>query len=137
MNTAGQTPGIILFDGECNLCNFWVNFLLKRDHRNAFLFAPLQSEAAKKLVAEYQLELPGMESFIYIEKGRAHLRSGAALRIARKLPGLWPLLFGLIIVPPFLRNAVYNFIARNRYRWWGKRDSCMVPTEEIRKKFIS
>lgn len=125
---------IVLFDGVCNFCNSSINFIIKRDKEGYFKFAPLQSEIAQKLVGDKTKPMP--ESVILIEKGHTYDRSSAALRIAKKLNGLWPLLYIFIIVPKPIRDAVYNLIGRNRYKWFGKTEACMIPTPEVRSRFL-
>jgi len=125
---------IVLFDGVCNFCNSSINFIIKRDRKQYFKFAPLQSEIAQKLVGDKTLPMP--ESVILIENGKKYDRSSAALRIAKKLDGLWPILYVFIILPKPLRDAVYNFIGRNRYKWFGKTEACMIPTSEVRGRFL-
>lgn len=125
---------IVLFDGVCNFCNSSINFIIKRDQKGYFKFAPLQSEIAQKLVGDKTKPMP--ESVILIENGRTYDRSSAALRIAKKLNGLWPLLYIFIIVPKPIRDAVYNLIGRNRYKWFGKTEACMIPTPEVRSRFL-
>jgi len=127
---------IILFDGVCNLCNSSVNFVIRYDKANHFRFAPLQSVAAHKLEQQYQLDLSAMSSFVLIENDQVYYRSTAALRVLRRLPLPWKLGYAFIIIPAFLRNSIYNWIARNRYRWFGKRDVCMIPTPELLAKFL-
>ena len=128
---------IILFDGVCNLCNGAVKFVIKRDNRNHFLFASLQSDEGKQIVEEHNFPDNKMKSFFLVENGKVYDRSTAALRVARRLTGLWPLLYGFIIVPGFIRDGVYNWIAKNRYQWFGKKDECMVPTPELKAKFLN
>lgn len=125
---------IVLFDGVCNFCNSSINFIIKRDKKGYFKFAPLQSEIAQKLVGDKTKPMP--ESVILIEKGKAYDRSSAALLIAKKLNGLWPVLYIFIIVPKPIRDAVYNLIGRNRYKWFGKTEACMIPTPEVRSRFL-
>lgn len=127
---------VILFDGYCNLCNGAVQFTINRDRKNVFRFAPLQSDYAIKALASFQLESSLGDSFILLEDGKVYQRSTAALRVARKLNGLWPLLYYFIVVPRFIRDGVYNFVARNRYRWFGKQETCWVPTPELKAKFL-
>jgi predicted DCC family thiol-disulfide oxidoreductase YuxK len=115
----------ILFDGVCNLCNGAVQFIIARDPSAQFRFAPLDSAAARSLIDEAT------------PRGQMYTRSAAALRIARRLRFPWPLLYGFIIVPRPLRDAVYDLIARHRYRWFGKRDTCMVPTPDLRSRFLA
>lgn len=128
---------IILFDGVCNFCNSAVNFTLKRNKKANISFAPLQSEAGQKLLLQYNLPVKDMESFVFIEKGKAYQRSTAALKVCRNLSGIWPLCYGLIIVPGFIRDGMYNWIAKNRYRWFGRKESCMIPTPEVRTRFLN
>lgn len=128
---------VILFDGVCNFCNNAVNFVIKRDKKARILFAPLQSETGKRLLEQYALPVNDMESFVFIEKGKAYTRSTAALRVCRYLSALWPLCFGAIIVPKFIRDGIYNWIARNRYKWFGVRRECMIPTPEIKARFLN
>ena len=127
---------IILFDGVCNFCNSSVNFIIRHDKKNYFMFAALQSEIGKELLKKYNLESIEVESVVLIENNHAFIQSTAALRFTKHLNGLYPLLYGLIIVPPFIRNGVYNWIAKNRYKWFGKKESCMIPSEEVKAKFI-
>ena len=128
---------IILFDGVCNFCNGAVNFVIKRNAKKNIRFAAIQSDAGRELLAKYDLPLNKMLSFVFIEKGIAYVRSGAALRVCRHLNTLWPLCFGFIIVPWFIRDGIYNWIARNRYKWFGTRSECIVPSAEIKARFIS
>jgi predicted DCC family thiol-disulfide oxidoreductase YuxK len=128
---------IILFDGVCNLCNSSVNFVIRHDKKDHFLFAPLQSETGKKLLEKYAIDPSKTDSFILIENNKAFSRSSAALRLTKHLNRLYPLMYSLMIIPPFIRNGVYDYIAKNRYKWFGKKESCMIPTNEIKAKFIS
>lgn len=128
-------PLIILFDGVCNLCQNSVQFILKRDTKKQCYFIPLQSELAQSLIAETGYAIESTGSMVLIESGSWYFRSTAALRIARKLSGGWPLLYLFIVIPPFIRDWVYNWISNNRFRWWGKSESCWLPTEEWRKRF--
>jgi predicted DCC family thiol-disulfide oxidoreductase YuxK len=128
--------GIVLFDGVCNLCTGSVLFILKRDKKDYFRFASLQSEAAGKMLAGTPLT-QDLDTFVLVENGKIYNRSTAALRVARKLPGLWPLLYLFIVVPRFIRDGVYRYISANRYKWFGKKESCMIPTAELRQKFIA
>jgi predicted DCC family thiol-disulfide oxidoreductase YuxK len=128
------TP-VILFDGVCNLCQGWVRFVIARDRRARFRFASLQSNVARTLLAEHP-ETHGTDSIVLVDDGRAHMKSTAALRILRELGGAWSALQVFRIVPRPLRDAVYDLVARHRYRWFGRRDACMIPTPEIRSRFI-
>lgn len=127
----------ILFDGVCNFCDSSVNFIIKRDRKNQLLFAPLQSPAGRELAGQYGFKNDYLGSMVFVENGKAYTRSTAALRIATYLGGGWPLLKVLLLVPRFIRDAAYDLIARNRYKWFGKKESCMVPGPAIRAKFIA
>ena len=127
---------IIFFDGICNLCTGTVQFVIKHDPEHHFRFASLQSEAGQQLLKEYNLSTTEFGSFILWENGKVYTRSSAALRVTKKLNGLWPALFSFMIVPPFIRNAVYDFVAGNRYKWFGKKEACWIPTPELQKLFI-
>ena len=128
---------IVLFDGVCNLCNSAVQFIIRHDKKNIFMFTSLQSDTGKKLLAQYDLPLNELNSFILIENNKAYTRSSGALRVIKKLKGLWPLLYGFIIVPKFIRDGVYNWVGRNRYKWFGKQDACMIPTPELKARFLN
>ncbi len=127
---------IILFDGICNFCNSTVNFVIKRDKKAQIQFAPLQSEKGRLFLRQYNLPINSMDTFVFIEDGKVYTRSTAALRVSRYLSGLWPACYGLIIVPKFIRDGVYNWVAKNRYKWFGVREQCMMPSPEVRKRFI-
>jgi predicted DCC family thiol-disulfide oxidoreductase YuxK len=128
---------LILFDGVCNFCNASVNFIIERDPEGVFRFAPLQSPYGQETLRKFHLSTTDLDTMVLIEGDRPCTRSTAGLKIARRLSGLWPFLSVFLIVPRFLRDAVYSFIARNRYRWWGRQDACMVPTPEVRERFLS
>ena len=128
-------PSVLLFDGVCNLCNGSVRFIIERDPGGRFQFAPLQSNAARRLLHDAAQPLP--DSFVLVENGRLFTRSTAALRVARGLGWPWSLAYLGIIVPRPLRDWVYDLVARNRTRWFGKSDVCMVPTAGIRSRFLS
>ena len=127
---------IILFDGVCNLCNGAVDFVIKRDKKNLLRFAPLQSETAHRLLANYNIQIQGMKSFIFIEEGKLYTQSTAALKVCRYFTGLWPLLYGFIIIPSFARDGLYRWIAKNRYKWFGQKNECMIPTPKLQAKFL-
>ncbi|AMQ00170.1 thiol-disulfide oxidoreductase [Pedobacter cryoconitis] len=127
---------IIFFDGVCNLCAGSVKFVIKRDHKDRFRFAALQSDITQQHLGPFGLSLSELSSIILLENGRVYQRSTAALRIARHLSGGWPLLYVFIIVPAFIRDFVYNQIAKRRYTIWGREESCMVPTAELKAKFL-
>lgn len=133
----GATKKIILFDGVCNVCNGFVQFVIKRDRKNIFQFASLQSDIGKKLLQERNIDFKSIDSVILIDLGVAYyIKSDAALEIGQQLKGYRTLSKFLQLIPSKLRNIVYDFIARNRYAWFGKRKDCMVPTPEIKSKFL-
>lgn len=135
MKPTPTSPALVLFDGVCNVCNASVNFIIDHDPAGRFQFASLQSAVGQEVLR--RLGRPGMDfdSVILVENGRFHEKSDAALRIARHLRG-WRWAWVLRFVPKFLRNAVYDFIARNRYRWFGRREACRVPTPDERARFL-
>lgn len=128
---------VILFDGICNFCNSAINFVIKRDSKSKFRFATLQSEAAQGLLSARQLSSSYLNSFVLVEGDKIFTRSTAALKVCRDLNGLWPLMYGFMIVPRFIRDGVYNWIARHRYQWFGKKDICMVPNKDVRSRFLN
>lgn len=130
-----QHPAIVLFDGACNMCNHSVQFAIKRDPEGHFKYASLQSELGQELLQHYKLPLV-LDTIVLIENGKAYTHSSAPLRILRKSSTPWSLLYAFIIVPPFIRNGVYRWIAKNRYKWFGKNESCMMPTPELRRRFL-
>ena len=127
---------IVLFDGVCNLCNGVVRFVIARDPAGRFRFAPLQAETAQPLIRAAGGLHGASDSIVLIEGDRLYTRSSAALRIARHLSFAWPLLYVLMAVPRPLRDWGYDVVARRRYRWFGRRDACMVPTPELRARFL-
>ena len=126
----------VLFDGICHFCAWSVQFIIRRDPRAVFRFASLQSDTGRQLMSEHGLDPNTMDSFVLIEDGNAHTESTAALRVARRLTCPWRWCYVFILLPKPLRDALYRFIARNRYRWFGKADTCMVPTPELRARFL-
>lgn len=128
---------IVLFDGVCNLCNSSVRFVEKRDNKDRFRFASLQSEVGRKLTEERGIDTEKVDSIILINPGVAYyVKSDAALEIARHLKGWRWLPFLFSWLPSSLRNPVYDLIARNRYRWFGRQDECMIPTKSQQAKFL-
>ena len=128
---------VILFDGVCNFCNAGINFILKQDKKKVFRFAALQSEAGQQLLKQHHLPLKGFESFVLIKDGKVYQRSAAGLLVYGKLPWYWKWTQLGWIAPRFLRDGVYNFIARNRYKWFGKKEACMIPSPEIKSRVLS
>ena len=125
---------IVLFDGVCGLCNAWVDFILKRDSKGSFKFAPLQGEYASQIVPDHASEL---KSIVYICFGKEYTKSGAVLRILRDLGGIWRFAWIFWLIPFFVRDPLYLIIATNRYRFFGKRDTCRFPSEQERQRFIN
>lgn len=128
---------VIFFDGVCNLCNASVQFVIEHDKNNVFKFSALQGEYAKMVLLKFNVDLEQLNSTLLLENGKLYTKSSSALRIAKKLSGLWPMLYGFIMVPKFFRDWFYDIIAKNRYKWWGKQESCWVPTPELKNKFIN
>lgn len=127
---------ILLFDGYCNFCSSTVQFIFEHEKNHRLHFASLQSENGIALLKHYQIDPLKTDSLVLIENDRAFIKSSAALRLAKYLKNLYPLLAGFIIIPPFLRNLVYDYIARHRYKWFGKSESCMIPDKELAKRFL-
>ncbi len=131
-----KSEAIVFFDGICNFCSGSVLFIIKRDPKGYFRFAALQAESGEVIMRQLGIGEGRPESIILVENNKVWYRSSAALRIARKLRHGWPLFYVFIIVPPVIRDFFYNIIARNRYKWFGKKESCFVPTPEIRSRFL-
>lgn len=131
-----QEHPIILFDGVCNFCNGAINFIIKQDKKRIFRFAPLQSEIGQQLLSKYSLSAEKLDSFVLIDNGKAYQKTSAAIQLYPKLGGGWKMMKGLWIVPQFIRDFFYDVIAKNRYRWFGKKEACMIPSPEIRSLFL-
>ncbi|MBD0284903.1 MAG: thiol-disulfide oxidoreductase DCC family protein [Flavisolibacter sp.] len=136
LSAIDTTNPIILFDGVCNFCNGMVLFIIKQDKQKVFRFAALQSEAGQRLLKTYQLPRNDFDSFLLIENGKVYRSSTAGLRLYNKLPWYWMWMQVFWIVPKIFRDAVYDFIARNRYKWFGKKETCMIPTPDVRSRFL-
>jgi predicted DCC family thiol-disulfide oxidoreductase YuxK len=136
LTSTADTSVIILFDGVCNLCSGVVHFLIRRDPKGKFRFASLQSEAGLALLKQVHINSGQIDTIVVIEGDRCYTRSAAALRIAKHLPGLWPVLYIGILIPTPLRNKLYDWVARNRYRWFGRKEQCMLPTPAIKSRFL-
>ena len=130
-----QKP-ILLFDGVCNLCNGVVNLTIKLDIKGKFKFASLQSESGQSLLKQLGLPTHGFDSFVFINKDKYFRKSSAALHVLKELGGFWKMFYVFIIFPRPLRDLVYNFIAKTRYKIFGKRETCMTPTPEFKKRFL-
>ena len=134
-NEAGDTANpVIFFDGYCNLCNGAVQWIIKRDTKEQFYFTPISSQYAGRVLSPYFLT--SVDSIVLIADGQTYIKSTAALEIASRLPYPYPLLKIFSVIPAVLRDMVYDFIARNRYRIWGKRDACMIPTPDLKARFL-
>jgi len=131
-----DTQAVILFDGVCNLCNASINFVIYQDSSRYFRYAPLQSATGQKFLKKHKLSLSDFDSLVLSEGSRYYTKSTAALRIARKMDGAWPLLYAFIILPPFIRNLLYTLVATNRYRWFGRQDECRMPSPELKQLFL-
>lgn len=127
---------IVLFDGVCNLCNASVNFIIDHDPEAKIKFAALQSEAGQELLLKHNLETQDLDSMVFISQTKAYIKSDAVLRLASQMGLPWSLGSIFLYLPRFLRNPIYEIIAHNRYRWFGKKDQCRVPTPQLRKRFL-
>jgi predicted DCC family thiol-disulfide oxidoreductase YuxK len=127
---------ILLFDGVCNLCNGVVNFIIKRDSKEKFKFASLQSESGQALLIKFGLRTNDFDSFVFISGEEYFLKSSALLHVLSKLGGVWKLFYAFIIFPRPIRDLVYSIVAKTRYRIFGKRDTCIIPTPEVNRKFL-
>ncbi len=127
---------VIVFDGVCNWCNAWINFTIDHDPQGKFKLGTLQSEQAEQILQALQLSTEDFETFLLLERTHVFTKSTAVLRIARHLSGLWPLLYLFIVVPRPLRDAIYDIVARNRYKLMGKAETCRVPTPDERARFV-
>ncbi len=127
---------ILLFDGVCNLCNGFVQFIILRDSKAKIRFAALQSAVGQQLLQEAKMPLEELSTVVLWEKGKFYTHSDVPLRVVEYLDGLLPVFSVYIVIPKFIRDAIYNWIARNRYRWFGKKESCMIPTPELKARFL-
>ncbi|MGB1307836.1 MAG: thiol-disulfide oxidoreductase DCC family protein [Oceanihabitans sp.] len=137
MNKLPKNKQLILFDGVCNLCNTSVNYVIKHDKKNVFLFAALQSDIGKTIIEKYKIDTVKTDSILLYSKEKGlKVKSTAALHIAKYLGFPNNIMVIFLIVPTFIRNWVYNYIAKNRYKWFGKKDACRIPTPELKSKFL-
>ena len=139
INNIPKDKLLILFDGVCNLCNSSLLYVIKRDKNNKFLFAPLQSDIGAALIKEFKIDTDKMDSILLYNPTKNSItdRSSAALNIAKRLGFPSNLMAVFFIIPAFIRNWVYSYIAKNRYKWFGKKESCMIPTPELKAKFLA
>ena len=136
MNQIIDNP-VILFDGVCNLCSSTVQFVIKHDPKALFRFASLQSPFGQQLLAENKLSTSDLNSFILYQHGKIYTKSTGALMVAKQLNGPWKLLSSFLVLPSFIRDGVYNVISRNRYKWFGQKTSCWLPSKSLQSRFIS
>jgi predicted DCC family thiol-disulfide oxidoreductase YuxK len=127
---------ILLFDGHCSLCNGAVDFVLKRDTRKKLLLASIQGPAGQEVLKKYKLPPSYLDTLVLVEEGKVYLGSTAALRVARLLGGGWPLFYGLIIIPKGIRDRIYQWISEHRYQWFGRRNTCRMPTANEHEHFL-
>lgn len=128
---------VVLFDGVCNLCTGWVQFIIPRDSEAIFRFAPLQSEVGTELLVDTDIDEGSLDSIVLVEDDRVYTKAEAVLRIMPRIGGIYRLLWPFRFVPDILSNLVYDFVAKRRYRWFGKKDQCMMPTEDVRSRFLA
>ncbi len=131
-----EGKSVILFDGVCNLCNTSINFIIRNDKKKHFLFASLQSDAAKEILLQHNSKNIYMNSIILIENGIVYEKSTAILKIAIHLPRWYKILSIFSIIPTFIRDTIYMFISKNRYNWFGKKESCILPSKELEDRFL-
>ena len=136
-NTLFPEKPLVLFDGVCNLCSAAVQFVIEHDPEGKIMFASLQSERGQAILQHLGMQTEVFDTFVFIENGQVYTRSTAALKEVRYFSGLWKYLYALIIVPKPIRDFVYNIVARNRYRWFGKKNACWLPTPELKMRFLT
>lgn len=136
MSVTKTNAPILLFDGYCNLCSNCVKFVLRHEKNTEIQFASLQSEVGLTLLQKHAINPKEIDSLVLIKGDSVYVKSTAALLLTKYFKGLYPLLIVLLIVPPFIRNGVYDYVARNRYKWFGKQNSCMIPSTEIKNRFL-
>ena len=130
-----MSQSVIFFDGVCNLCNASVQFVIEHDQKDQFHFTALQGAYTQEILPKFDADPKQLNTILLLEDGKLYTKSSAALKIAKKLSGLLPLLYVFYILPKFIRDWFYDLIAKNRYRWWGKEESCWVPTPALKSKF--
>ncbi len=135
-STYNKPKTILLFDGVCNLCNGYINFIIKRMKSDTVRFGTLQSESGQELLEKNGLSPHELDTVVLIQNGKLYTKSDVAFRLAKEMSGGWPMFSVLLVIPKFLRDGIYDIISRNRYRWFGKQASCMIPTPELKKLFL-
>lgn len=138
MNKEKQVDQIVFFDGVCNYCSGIVKFIIRKDKKANFKFSPLQSDFSKNLLRHFDItiDITNLDTFVYLKLDKVHVKSTAALYVLRDIGGLYRLLFVFIVIPGFVRNFLYSLISKSRYKIWGKKDNCMLPTPEIKDRFL-
>lgn len=137
MQSSEKEFPIVFFDGVCNLCNSTIQLIIKYDKKSIFKFSSLQSNTAKQILNDYELDLNKMPSIVLVQNSKIYTKSTAVLTIFKQLNKFWPLYYLFILIPKFFRDWIYNIIAKNRYKWYGKQKSCWVPSPELNNKFLS
>jgi predicted DCC family thiol-disulfide oxidoreductase YuxK len=132
-----NSKSVVLFDGVCNLCNSSLNFIISNDKKAHFLFASLQSDAAKEILLQFPEKKINFNTIVLIDQGKYYEKSTAVARICKRLDGLYKFLYFMVIIPKFIRDGLYNFIAKKRYKWYGKREKCRIPAPELRNRFLN
>jgi predicted DCC family thiol-disulfide oxidoreductase YuxK len=127
---------ILFFDGICNLCNRVVNFVIQKDKSEKIRFAQLQSDSAGKILNRYKLDRDKTDSVVYLKDGKVYIKSSAVLHLLKDIGGGWKILYGFIIIPVFIRDFFYDRVAKNRYRLFGRKEQCMVPTDKMKNRFL-
>ena len=127
---------VVFFDGVCNLCNQSVQFLIRQDKNNALMFASLQSDYAASVLTPYPIDHSSMKSFILLDDNKVYTKSSAALKVTSYLGKKWTLMQVFWVIPKFARDTVYDIVAKNRYKWFGKKDACMIPSSDLKVKFL-
>jgi predicted DCC family thiol-disulfide oxidoreductase YuxK len=128
---------LILFDGVCNLCNTYVQFVIERDSQNKFLFASLQSDTGQNLLKHFGLDTTELKTLVLLQDKEIYIKSTGALRILKQLDGIWKFSYIFILIPAFIRDFFYSFVAANRYRFFGKKEYCMIPSPKLKSKFLN
>ena len=127
---------IVYFDGVCNLCESSVQFIIRKNKKKNIQFASLQGSHGQAFLKENNFDTSEFSSLVYVENGKIYTKSSGALRITKQLKGLWPMIICFLIIPKFIRDGVYTYVAKNRYKWYGKKTSCWLPTPELKKRFL-
>ncbi len=127
---------ILLFDGVCNFCDNYVQFLIKHDKKGTYRFAPIQSPIGQRLLQQNNFPTDKISTVVLLEGGKLYTKSTVGLRIFKELGGLWSLLYPFILIPKPIRDIVYDFLAKNRYKWFGEKEACMIPPPEVRSRFL-